>query len=72
MVNLRTNYLPQSPCKDCMPPVRHEGCHSECPLYIDYEEKAEQARNCVKEKKGAYTEYVSYRRSRNQLQKRPK
>lgn len=29
------NYI-KCPCKQCLPPKRHEKCHSDCKDYIEY------------------------------------
>lgn len=70
MKGLNTNYLPQSPCKDCVPPTRHEGCHSSCQLFLDYEKAATEARNKAKEKRSVYSEYLGYKRDHKSRQKR--
>ena len=30
------------PCKDCVPPIRHAGCHGECPAYKKWNEAHRQ------------------------------
>ena len=34
-----------SPCKGCVAPVRHVGCHGECCKYISYKNSVEANRN---------------------------
>lgn len=38
-------------CKDCVPPKRHVGCHSECKEYKDEKERFEAEKRWLKENK---------------------
>jgi len=57
------------PCKGCVPPKRHVGCHATCQLYIDwkkeYDVNAEKIRNNKNmERLGRPTKPVRRRRTK--------
>ncbi|MBQ5655947.1 MAG: hypothetical protein IIV14_00750 [Bacteroidaceae bacterium] len=37
------------PCKDCVPPKRHVGCHSTCKEYSDIQEENRAEREAMQE-----------------------
>lgn len=48
-------------CKDCKPPKRHLGCHSEeCPEYIEERDKIEALRKEINRKKHEEDVYKNY------------
>ena len=38
-------------CKNCVPPIRHEGCHSTCEKYLAEKEANEAEKQLIKENK---------------------
>lgn len=38
------------PCKECVEPKRHTGCHSECTEYLDWK-AAEEERKAIERKR---------------------
>ena len=51
MRDLVNNITPNAPCKDCVAPKRHFGCHSECDEYKEYKKKTEEAKLKVQKEK---------------------
>lgn len=33
---MNKHYKSICPCKDCVPPERHEACHDHCPKYLEW------------------------------------
>ena len=46
----------QGPCKDCIPPKRHIGCHGYCEEYIEWKGELERQKQAVKEWKESHPE----------------
>lgn len=40
-----------TPCKDCLPPIRHVGCHSECEKYISWKQQHDKQMKINRENK---------------------
>ena len=40
-----------SPCKDCVAPKRHVGCHATCKEYIDWKDEWDQEQDIIRRKK---------------------
>lgn len=38
-------------CKDCVPPIRHPGCHAKCSKYLEEKAKLEEEKKLAKANK---------------------
>ena len=55
--------MKQNPCKDCVPPKRHLGCHDRCPERAEWlaeEELKKAARSKDREERIAMREYKEF------------
>ena len=59
-------------CHHCVPPKRHEGCHSHCPEYIEERDAYTAERDAIRQKRkeSDAVAIVSHRVSRGRLSKR--
>lgn len=57
-------------CRDCKPPKRHPGCHSECEEYLKERDAIEALRKEIQANKAEDNLYNSYRH--NLFWKKPK
>ena len=48
------------PCKDCVPPKRHELCHSTCPDKKAWDEKKKAAIDAIKAEKDRHIEATGF------------
>ena len=40
-----------APCKNCVPPERHLGCHQDCPRYVEWKKQNDERREDIYRKK---------------------
>ena len=40
-----------NPCKECVPPERHPGCHTFCEAYIEWKEEWEELKVKIRKQK---------------------
>jgi len=48
------------PCKDCVPPERHIGCHSTCSRYTEVAERNKRIRETIQKEHRAHEEITSF------------
>ena len=43
--------MKNNPCRECVPPERHLGCHTFCELYIEWKEEWEELKVKIRKQK---------------------
>lgn len=59
------------PCKDCVAPKRHPGCHARCNEYIEWNEEHQQELAKIREKNREYNDcFPTYQQQCRQQKKK--
>lgn len=52
-------YAKECPCRYCVPPKRHSGCHATCPDYKEWNEEHQKELEAFRKSRDEDTEYIA-------------
>lgn len=52
-------YAKECPCRHCVAPKRHSGCHAKCPDYTEWNEEHQKELEAFRKARDEETEYIA-------------